>query len=404
MRPRTPYLTTIERLAFAHGKMAFVAGPRQVGKTTLAYQLRERGGTGGEYFTWDDPALRRRWLRDPVALIPDRVEPAVVIFDELHRAPRWKTTLKAIYDQRRAAAHIVVTGSARLDLYRRGGDSLAGRYFLFRLHPFSLGELCAERVSLPDPVPEAGAEPLPAATAVFDAMWAHGTFPEPFLARAPQFTTAWAHQRGERLLREDLRDLTRASEVGLIEALAAMLAERVGSLLSVEGLARDLEVSHPTAKRWLEWLARLYLVYLVRPHARGVARGLRKQPKVYLWEWSAVHAPGPRFENLVAGHLCKAVDFWNDAGFGRFTLSFIRDKEKREVDFLVTRGGRPFLLVEAKHGDSAPSAALVHFARQLRPARAIQLVAAPGVQEWFAVSHGERGLMVSADRFLPLLP
>ncbi|MDY0001666.1 MAG: ATP-binding protein [Polyangia bacterium] len=400
------YLGFIEDLAFRHGKMAFVAGPRQVGKTTLSKQLllsNERG----QYHSCDDPGFRRQWVRDPMALVPQEVgEPRVIVFDELHKAPRWKTNLKGLFDTRAENARILVTGSARLDLFRRGGDSLVGRYFLFRMHPLTLGELTMGPDRPPSP-----ADLATALTIKLDGhpdlladLLAHGGFPEPYLRRDATFTTLWRRTRTERLVREDLRDMNRVHDVALIETAATLLPERVGSPFSYRSLAEDLEVSQPTAKRWVEWLEQIHLAFRIQPHHRSLPRALKKQPKLYLWDWSEVPDEGARFENIVAGHLLKAVQAWTDGGLGTFELRYLRDKEQREVDFLILRDRRPWMLVEAKLKDQRPSSHLRYFAGALRPAIVVQLVSEGGVQEWFDVPGKTRGQLVSADAFLRLLP
>jgi predicted AAA+ superfamily ATPase len=327
----------------------------------------------------------------------------IVVFDELHKAPGWKNRLKGLWDLRGRDARLAVTGSARLDLFRRGGDSLVGRYFLFRVHPFSLGEITGAPVR-PAGLAAAVARPLAGRPRELAVLSEHGGFPEPFLRRESAFTNLWRRTRTERLVREDLRDLNRVAEVSLVEAAVALLPERVGSLFSMQSLAEDLEVGPATIKRWMEWLSRLYLVHAVPPYVRNVARALKKQPKVYLWDWSEVPGPGARFENLVAGHLLKAVHAWTDSGLGAFELRFVRDKEKREVDFLVLRDRKPWMLVECKAADTAPSPHLVRFAGVLDVEIALQLVAVGGVHEWFDARNGRRGYVRSADSFLRLLP
>ena len=403
MLVRHPYDTYIEELAFRNGKMAFLTGPRQVGKTTLARQRLAAHGSE-LYHTWDDPTFRRQWIRDPQAIVPRTTgEPSVIVLDELHKAPRWKSNLKGLFDQRGADARLLITGSARLDLFRRGGDSLVGRYFLFRLHPLSIGELVGAPV-LPDQLAAALGKKLPAHPEQLAGLLAQGGFPEPYLRGDPTFTVLWRRTRAERLVREDLRDLSRVQDVALIETLVALLPERAASLLSYRSLAEDLEVAPPTARRWIEWLEQLYLVYRLSPHARDVARSLRKQPKLYLWDWSEAPEGGARFENLVAGHLLKAVHAWTDGGLGTFELRYVRDKDQREVDFLVLRDRKPFLLVEAKASDREPARALRHFAASLRCPLVVQVVGESGVHEGFALSSKDRGWVVSADAFLGLLP
>ena len=402
MQDRPGYRQAISGTAFRHDKMVFVVGPRQVGKTTLA-QLLAQDYPKADYHTWDDPVFRRIWVKDPQSLIPTTVGPkSLLILDELHKAPKWKNHLKALYDLRGRNAHILVTGSARLDVFRRGGDSLVGRYFPLRLHPFSAGEVLG-RTLPPDELASGLAREQPAALETFERLRAFGGFPEPFLKQEPEFLRLWRRTRAERLIREDLRDLTHAYDLSGIEAMTALIPERVGSPFSLQSLVEDLGVVHATAKRWLGWLTSLYVVHVVPPYTKSLARALRKQPKVYLWDWSEVEEPGARFENLVAGHLRKACDAWTDTGKGSFDLYYVRDKEKREVDFLVTSDRKPWMLVECKLSDTTLAPTLPYFARALRPRLALQVVATKGVHRSFDAGE-PRGYVISADRFLPLLP
>jgi predicted AAA+ superfamily ATPase len=403
MFKRRLYLDIIEELAFRNGKMAFVSGPRQVGKTTLAKQLLEKRNEG-LYFTWDDPKFRRQWVKEPAALIPETIDSKVtVVFDEIHKASRWKTSIKSVFDLKGEYANVLITGSARLDLFRRGGDSLLGRYFPFRMHPLSIGEMVGSTL-LPDKLIVAIKRRLDSNGSLLESMLLYGGFPEPFFKTNQRFSTVWKRLRTERLIREELLDISRTHEISLIEAATALLPERVGSLFSLQSLAEDLEVSPPTAKRWIEWLAQIFYLFRLNPYSRRIARSLRKQPKVYLWDWSEVTNRAARFENLVAGHLLKAVHFWSDAGFGNFDLCYIRDKEKREVDFLVLRNRNPWIMLECKRTDRSPSPNLLRFSKQLQPELTIQLVEQSGIQEKFAIDSKHRGQIVSADSFLALFP
>jgi len=402
MQDRPGYRQAIQNGAFRHGKMVFVSGPRQVGKTTLA-RLLGQDYERTDYHTWDDPTFRRQWAKDPKALVSAAVgKRSLLILDELHKAPRWKTHLKALFDLRGASADILVTGSARMDVFRRGGDSLVGRYFPLRLHPFSMGEILQDTLPPAQLVAALGRK-QPGDPKLLNRLLAFGGFPEPFLKQDPEFTVLWRRSRGERLVREDLRDLAHAHDLSSIETMSALIPERVGSPFSLQSLTEDLGVAYATAKRWLGWLGSVYVIHLVPPYAKTLARALRKQPKAYLWDWSEVPDRGARFENLVAGHLRKACDAWTDTGKGTFELFYVRDKEKREVDFLITSNRKPWLLAECKLSDKTPSPALGHFARVLRPALTVQLIAAPGVHDFFDV-EGAPAYVVSADRFLRLLP
>lgn len=379
---RTRYLqSALDELAFSDGKMAFVSGPRQCGKTTLAKNLlKER--EAGRYLNWDDVEFRRAWARAPKSLVPlfEGARPLMVL-DEIHKDRRWKSALKGVYDTLELPCDILVTGSARLGLYHKGGDSLLGRYRHFRLHPFSLRELRTPVPSPPDSLLEGlflgGDETAPATGNEVDDLMALGPFPEPLLSGSERKARIWRRQRRELIIREDLRDLSRIPDLARIEMMAALLPERVGSPLSLNALRETLEVSYDAVKRWLRHLEDLYYLFPVRPWHRSIARSLKKEAKVYFWDFSEVEAEGARFENLVAVHLLKACHYWTDTGEGSFDLWYLRDKEKREIDFLVTRDGKPWLPVEAKWRETAPSAHWRAFLPALECGRGVQVVGTP---------------------------
>jgi predicted AAA+ superfamily ATPase len=347
-------------------QMLFLSGPRQVGKTTTA---RTTAAALGEYryFSWDDDDDRMAIVGGPARVAADmglhrlHGEPPVALFDEIHHFRHWRTFLKGLFDAHPGELRILVTGSARLDVLRKGGRGLMGRYFPYRMHPLSLAELI-------DPRPRDEkliGPPRAADPGALDTLVRFGGFPEPLTRQSERFSRRWGRLRMEQLIREDLRDITRIQEIGQVAVLAELLKRRVGQLVSMASLAREVKATITTVSRWLDALSALYYCFPVRPFSRNVARSLRKEPKFYLWDWSSVPDPGARTENLVAAALLKACHFWTDHGLGDCSLFFLRDKEKREVDFLVTLDDRPYLLVEAK--TSAPSAippALHHFQAQ----------------------------------------
>lgn len=387
----------VEETLSREGKMAFVAGPRQVGKTTLARSLVS--DPDASYFTWDAETHRRKLLRLPDGFWGDASR---IVLDEIHKYPRWKRFLKGLYDTRGRELEIIVTGSGRLDVYQKGGDSLLGRYTLNRLHPFTVGELLAngrQRVIAPAEL-DARLHDLPpradAAEALAQIDRLSG-FPEPLFGGRIERLRRWRRSRRELVLREDLRDLTRIRELGLIDQLVMLLPERVGSPLSVNSLREDLGVAFDTAQNWLQALARLYYAFELRPYAGKLARTLRREAKLYLFDPTEIEDPGARFENVVALHLLKLVDAWNDRGEGDFGLWYVRDKEKREVDFLITDRRRPYLLVEAKLADDHPAPALQYFQQRLAPKHAIQVT-------WHGAARTSGAVrVVQAARFLALI-
>ncbi|OFW26107.1 MAG: hypothetical protein A3H97_14170 [Acidobacteria bacterium RIFCSPLOWO2_02_FULL_65_29] len=373
------YIASAVEDALAERKMAFVAGPRQVGKTTLARSLLQ--DPKQFYFTWDLERDRRRILRANGAFwtSPPGAARARIVLDEIHKYPRWKRFLKGLFDTYRDDVDLIVTGSGRLDVYQKGGDSLLGRYRLNRLHPFTVGELLADgRQDLITPTQLdaelAGPAPVPGAEEALAQIERFTGFPEPLFGGRMDRLRRWRRARRDLVLREDLRDLTRIRELGLVDQLVALLPERVGNPLSVNAIREDLGVAFETVKSWLGTLARLYFLFELRPFAGKLARTLRREAKVYLFDFTEVDDPGARFENLVALHFLKLVDAWNDRGHGDFALWYVRDKERREVDFLITERRRPYLLLETKLSDHQPSPALRYFRDRLRPTHAVQLV------------------------------
>jgi predicted AAA+ superfamily ATPase len=306
-------------------KMVFVGGPRQVGKTTLARNLlgRARGGL----LNWDVPADRDRILHADFPRIK------LWVFDEIHKYRKWRNFLKGIYDSRPDGQRILVTGSARLDFYRFGGDSLQGRYHYLRLHPLSCAELGVETV------------------AELETLSVLGGFPEPFLAGSEREARRWSNEYRTRLVREDLSSLERVQDVGSIELLMTRLPALVGSPLSVNGIAEQIRISHKTVSKWLEMLERLYAVFFVLPFGSPRIKAVKKARKHYHMDWSLVKDPGARFENVVAAHLLKWVQFREDTEGHRMELRYFRDTEGREVDFVVLEDDRPILFVECKSSD-----------------------------------------------------
>jgi predicted AAA+ superfamily ATPase len=336
-------------------KMVFLAGPRQVGKTTLAQRvLRER--ESGVYLSWDNREDRReiRAARWPGG-------EALVVLDELHKWRGWKGWLKGEFDKHRERLRFLVTGSARLDLYRRGGDSLQGRYHHHRLHPFSCAEVSSG--GAPRRIEPGRELDLPAKgdQALVEGLMQFGGFPEPFLAQSPRGLRRWQKERLDRFFREDVRDLEPIRDLSTFQLLADLLPERVGSLLSLNALREDLEVSHRALTHWMDVLETMYHVFRVRPFAGPRARLLTKMPKAYLWDSSLVPSRAARFENLVASHLLKLCHYLEDSEGHTVALRYLRDREGREVDFLVTAGRKPWFLAEVKLAETRVDPALVHF-------------------------------------------
>ena len=360
VRMKRRYMENIVgEFCFGSHKMAFVSGPRQCGKTTFAKMLLKKRKSE-TYYNWDNLNFRRLWTKDPSGIIPKSTgQTPLVVLDEIHKDRRWKRNLKGVYDTLDFPCDILVTGSARLNVYKKGSDSLLGRYFNFRLHPFSLRELSNPSPNLPENLIsrlfDRALNPKKHWRQSCNDFLKFGPFPEPLLKQNTRQARAWRRQRHDLIIREDLRDISRIPELARIEMLAALLPERVGSLFSINSLIQYLEVSHATVKTWLEYLKELYFLFDVKPWQKRIPRSLKKEGKIYLWDYSEVDDKAARFENLVACHLLKACDYWNDSGEADFALYYLRNKEKQEIDLLIIKDGLPWLPIEVKLSDVTPS-------------------------------------------------
>ena len=334
-------------------KMVFIAGPRQCGKTTLAKTILQ-DSANGDYFNLDNDSDRRTVFKQQWGDEKD-----LVVFDELHKYGRWKRWLKGIFDTRPVNQSYLVTGSARLDIYRRGGDSMLGRYHLWRLHPFSLSEL-------PQSVPRNDA---------VTRLMTLGGFPELLLSGNERTARRLRRERLERVFREDIRDLENIRNLSLVQTFLDALRSRVGSPVTLANLANDLEISPVTAKRWLELLERMYVIFTVWPLSKGLPRAVRKPPKVYFYDTGDVLGDeGARAENLAACELKKLAEFREDSEGYNIDIRYIRDKEGREIDFAWIEEGKLRELIEVKLSDDSPHKALLYYADRLKPDKATQIV------------------------------
>lgn len=335
-------------------KMVFLTGPRQVGKTTLSRLLVEQ--SGGQYLNYDV-------AQDQRLIVQQRWSPRapLLVLDELHKMPHWKAWLKGVYDGKPATQQLLVTGSARLDTFRQSGESLAGRFFGLRLHPISVREWCEQT----------GAAPEAALTHLLE----RGGFPEPCLAPNNEEAERWRRQYFDGLVRNDVLEFSRITEVNAIKLFAQMLRTRVGSPLSLASMARDLLVSPVTLKKYLDILEALYIVFIVRPWHHNIARAVLQAPKVYFFDTGLVQGDeGVRFENLVATALLKHTQWQMDTLGKEVGLHYIRTKDDTEVDFALSEGLNLTHLIECKMLDDKPHRALKRFAEQFPQTQPVQVV------------------------------
>ncbi|OGT07585.1 MAG: ATPase [Gammaproteobacteria bacterium GWE2_37_16] len=331
-------------------KIVFITGPRQTGKTTLAKSFN----LNYDYFNYDS-------AQDRIALKSASWNRSkqLIIFDELHKMQQWKRWLKGIYDTEGVKPHILVTGSAKLNTYKKVGDSLAGRYFQYTLHPFDLKEV----------------RDFYTKEEAFRRLWDCGGFPEPFLEGSQIFYNRWKKSHLDIILRQDLIDLNAVRDIQAIETLIELLKQNVGSTVSYANLARALEKDAKTIKRWIQMLENLYIIFKVIPYSNKITRSLLKEPKYYFYDSAQVNKDkGAKLENIVATALLKELHFLEDTLGATTGLHFVRTKDGKEVDFLVVINGKPIYLIEVKWADDTLSKHFACFETYFSEIKKIQLV------------------------------
>ena len=334
-------------------KMVIITGPRQVGKTFLAKQIAEKFRRP-QYMNYDNQQDAKiidnaRWSLDSDLLI----------FDELHNKNNWKSFLKGLYDKRVESQAILVTGSARMETFRQSGESLAGRYYHLRLHPFSVREM-KDNMS---------------ASEALRRLLTAGGFPEPFLSESETDADRWRKQYFTDIIREDILEFSRINEIRTMKILVEMLRNRVGSPLSLRSLSEDLQVSPNTVGRYVDILSSLFIIFLIRPYHRNIARSIQKEPKIYFYDTAAVIGDeGIKLENAAACCLLKHTHYLQDNSGRNLELAYIRTKEKKEIDFVLVQDDEISELIEVKLSDATPSRELVYFKNKLKKVKAVQIV------------------------------
>ncbi|MBT3176662.1 MAG: ATP-binding protein [Desulfobacula sp.] len=361
-------------------KMIFLAGPRQIGKTTFVRHRLAKLKQSDLYFNWDDPFVRQEYRRNPHFLkgkIAGYGAEPLIAFDEIHKHKKWKDILKGLYDLHKEEARFIITGSARLDYFRKSGDSLVGRYFSYGMLPLGLAEAmgCPGLIINDDTVFSGQKEnelleklhniPLKQAQDVFHQLRLFGGFPEPFIKASKRFSTKWRQNYKSLLIYEDLRDLSKIQDMKGVEQLVLLLPERITSPLSINSLREDLGVNHRTVSGWIEGLKKIFLIFSIMPWSKNISKAIKKENKVYFYDWTLVDNPGARFENMVAVSLLRMVCRWNELGLGDFDLRYIRNHQGKEVDFLIVKDRQPLVLIEAKTTDRTLSNSGQYFKRYL---------------------------------------
>ncbi len=370
-------------------KMVFLGGPRQVGKTTFSKGIGSSQFKNLSYYNWDYKPDRMAILKDQW---PSQFD--LLILDEIHKYKKWKNLVKGIYDKNKADSTILVTGSARLNIYRKGGDSLQGRYHYYCMHPFSLAEVAKQKNKLV-PFAKLNFQTTEKSCDILNRLLKFGGFPEPFIAQDEKTLRRWQMERIERLFKEDIRDIEIIRDLGSMELLSSLLPEKAAGLLSINSLREDLEVSFKAVANWISLLEKFYYHYRIYPFYSRKIRSLKKEPKLYLWDWSEVKDESRRFENLVAGHLLKLVHYLHDALGYKAELYYLRDVDGREVDFLVTIDRKPWFAVEVKKQDDKAAQNLKYFEERLKIPYLFQVILTSDTDK---LINGVR--LISADKFL----
>jgi predicted AAA+ superfamily ATPase len=369
-------------------KMVFIGGARQVGKTTLAKEIIARSFPSSTYYNWDYQPDRKK-----ITSLELPGESGLLIFDEIHKYKKWKNLVKGIYDTSKEKYKILVTGSARLNIYRKSGDSLQGRYHYYTLHPFSLAELDLVQNKL-NPFEELKFHSQ-FSRENFDALFKFGGFPEPLIAQSERTLRRWHNEKLERLFREDIRDLENIRDINSMKLLGDLLPSKVASQLSLNAIKENLEISHRAVTSWLNILESFYYHFRIYPYTSKAIRSIKKEPKLFLIDWSEVGNESARFENLIASHLLKLTNYLLEQEGFNIRLNYLRNVDKKEVDFLVVVDNKPWFAVEVKLSETSPSKNLNYFKERLHIPFVYQVVKQSDVD---IIRDDAR--IISADKFL----
>ncbi|MFH1282425.1 MAG: AAA family ATPase [bacterium] len=389
-------------------QMRFISGPRQCGKTTIAKAHLAKLNCSAFYYNWDRREVRTRYRLENDFLHHDLLNSPSqsskrywVCFDEIHKMPKWKNILKDFFDSHEKEINFIITGSARLDMFKRSGDSLAGRYFLFRLNPFLLSELCGRKLEtvLPekhaiDYIEKSIAHKKHEQKAM-ESMLKLSSFPEPLLKNNSLFARKWHESYMEKIVKEDLRDLSSIHQMEKVIDLIYLLSAGISSPLSIKSLKEELELNFNTVKNYINYLMLVFVLFQIPPYHKSMKRVIRKEKKAYFYDISPVQNEAARFENYIALELKIRIDLWNDIQQDKYDLFFFRTREGKETDFVITKNGAPYFLCEAKLSSTNIDKHHYIHAHLLGDIPFIQVLKEPNVLKIEQKKH----FVISASRF-----
>jgi len=389
-------------------KMVFLAGPRQVGKTTISKEMAKKY-KNNIYFNWDIVLDKQKIINNPNFFEQiNRKDNSIplVILDEIHKYKNWKNYLKGIYDEFYSDYFFLISGSGRLDLYQKGGDSLAGRYLMFHLFPFTISELSHKKRDFSDfiknPINNFDINNKKDTQTIWNRLYQFSGFPEPFIKNKKTFWTQWSRNYDRQIIYEDIRDLSNIKNIDNVGLFFSLLPSKIGSPISINNIAQDLQVAFDTVKNWLNLFDISYLTFRISPWSKKISRAITKEKKVYLFNYPLILDIGHRFENMIALELYRAINSWNEQGYGNFNLHYIRNKEKEEVDFLISNNNLPILLIEAKNSDDKPTKPLINFQDELN-IPAVQLINQENIYKIYK-NKTNKILIITAHYWLSSLP
>ena len=387
--------------------MRFIAGPRQSGKTTLAKDFLKTNNSTSLYFNWDEKSTRIDFLTNPhffyETIKKQKIKNPWICFDEIHKTKNWKNFLKAHFDHYEKDLHTIVTGSARLDLFRRSGDSLAGRYFLFHLYPFSLSELNKRLI-----LKETKLDALSFIESRLDStiniksskqnlhdLLEYSGFPEPFLKVSSPFHKIWQKNYLEKHVYEDIRDISQIKNLDAVSMLIQLLPDTVGSPLSINSLKEDLELNHETVKTYIKYFNLLYLTFQLKPYSKKQRYSIKKEQKLYFHDWTRIKNPSFKFENFIACELLSLISLWTDSGLADVELFYLRQKNKAETDFLIVKEDKPWLMIEVKLSSTDIESHHYRFSENLGNIPLVQIV----LEGDHIIKKSGNVFVISAHRF-----